>query len=99
MKFILTHKSWNFQELVGIFKRSGSYTMCTLPHYRYQNVRSNCKMLEKKGFIERFGKGENQIYWKITDLFKEWMIEFDSGLTKMWPLNWIKERKKQEIAA
>lgn len=97
MKFILTHKSWNMTELVELFKKSGSYTMCTLPHYRYRNVKDNCRLLEKHGFIERVSKSENALHWKTNELFRTWALEFDNGITKLWPINWGKEYKKREI--
>lgn len=56
-------------------------------------------MLEKKGFIERVSRSGNALHWRTTDLFKQWVHEFDNGLTEKWPINWIKDRKKQEIAA
>lgn len=98
MKSILGHRSWNAIELVQILKNTGTFTMCTLPHYRYRRVKDICYSLEKRGFIQRHKRGENNLTWMVTEQFKEWAMEFDNSETTMQPFNWIKSKKK-EIAA
>jgi len=97
MKFIKTHKSWNMEELIEIIKKSGTYTMCALPHYRYDGVKRRCRSLSNAGMIERVKRDDINVYWKATDTFRHWTAEFESGATKLMPINSAKSKKQDEL--
>ena len=58
MKNILGHRSWNEQEVLAFFDK-GSFTMCSLPHYRYARVQEICGNLKRCGLIERGRQNRN----------------------------------------
>lgn len=94
MKNILGHRAWNMEEVVGMLRDHGSFTMCTLPHYRFDRVKRICRELETRGFIRRTGRTETSINFTVSDQFKAWAAEFATGATKSWPVKWVKAQKK-----
>lgn len=66
MKNILGHRSWNKTEVLAILARSHSFTMCNLPHYRYDGVKAICRDLQRQGLIEKSGLTEQGINWRVT---------------------------------
>lgn len=95
MRKIKGHRAWSFEEVIGLFKRDKMFTMCDLPHYRYDRVRGHCKRLRKMGMIQRRGFSDTAVHWVITDLFKRWMIEQDLGITDLGVVKWAKQRDRQ----
>lgn len=80
MKEILGHKSWNRGEIIAILRRSGNFTMCSLPHSRYQRVKEICRDMERSGWIEKVGKTETSVNFKATVAFREWAFLDGSDL-------------------
>lgn len=67
MKDILGHRSWNRFEVLAFLGRSGTFTMCSLPHYRYDGVKAICRDLKRKGLIEESGRTDTSINWRVTE--------------------------------
>lgn len=91
MKNILGHKSWNQDEIVNILMKSGTFTCPTLPHYRYDRVKDICRRLRKRGFLKKSGKTDVSINLVVTDRFKEWQSQYESGETTLSPIKWQKK--------
>lgn len=91
MKNILGHRSWNFREVVDFFVKTGTFTMCALPHYRFQPVKDHCHRLKKAGLIERSGCTNVAVSWKTTKLFRRWVIEKELGITELEVIKWAKQ--------
>ena len=71
MKNILGHKSWNKKEILQLLRSSNAFTMCNLPHYRYDRVKQICYRLEHAGWIEAIGKKKREaIHWQVTEKWK-----------------------------
>lgn len=102
MKDIIGHKSWNMEEIIGILCKTGTYTCPNLPHYRYDRVKTVCIQLRKRGFIKKTGHTNVSINYAVTDRFKEWKTENESGVTALMPIKWQKakyplpDKKKKE---
>ena len=92
MKLIVGHISRSKDEIVEILMKAGTYTCPTLPHYRYDRVKSACSELKKRGFLVKSGKTDVSINLVVTDRFKEWQKEYESGLTTKMPIKWQKEK-------
>lgn len=105
MKDIRGHRSYTKEEIVEILCRTGTYTCPTLPHYRYDGVKRICGELRKRGFLRKTGNTNEGVNLAITERFREWKSEKESGLTTSGPVKWQKEKyplpapKKKESAA
>lgn len=75
MKDILGHRSWNKQEVIDILLRTGTFTMCNLPHSRYDRVKDICRQLYRDKMIVQSGYTNEAINWKVTEAFR-----FEHGL-------------------
>ena len=78
MKDILGHRSWNEQEMLAFFDK-GSFTMCRLPHYRYQRVQGVCAQLKACGFIKKVGGNEAGVNYAATPEYHQWRNEVAAG--------------------
>lgn len=78
MKDILGHKSWNEAEIYDFFDK-GSFTMCSLPHYRYQRVQLVCGRLKRCGFIERAGSTETSVNYSAKPEYHQWRKDVAEG--------------------
>ena len=94
MKYILGHKSRDLDEIVDIFRKTGTYTCPSLPHYRYDKVKRNCSKLWKAGLIRKSGKTSTGINFVTTPIFQDWEAHYISGCTNLNPVNWTKEKYK-----
>jgi len=92
MKNILGHISRNKEEIIEILLNTGTYTCPTLPHYRYDRVKSICRDLTKRGFLKKSGRTDVSVNLVVTDRFLEWKEEFQSGKTTKMPIKWQKEK-------
>jgi hypothetical protein len=89
MKLIKGHKSFNIDEIVEILKNQKSFTMCTLPHYRYNSVKKICGKLISMGYVKQNAYTETGVSLVITDRFEEWMNSGTTlGLSKFWKENY-----------
>ncbi len=88
---ILGHKSRNFDEIVEVLSKTGTYTCPTLPHYRYDRVKRVCQKLTKHGFVKKSGKTDTGVNLIVTDLFKQWQRDFSEGRTKLGPVKYQKQ--------
>ena len=70
MKEILGHRSWNRREVLAFLRKSGTFTMCSLPHYRFWRVREICHRLHKKGWIEKSGETDTSVNWRVTEKWR-----------------------------
>lgn len=61
MKEIKGHRSWNYDEVVMMLRRTGGFTCCVLPHYRYDGVKNICRRLRRKGWIVQSGSGGDSV--------------------------------------
>jgi len=68
--------------------------MCTLPHCRYDKVKQHCGQLRKYGLIEKSGSTATSTNFRTTERFNEWKRAFESGETRLQPLNYFKEKKQ-----
>lgn len=93
MKNIRGHKSWSFEEVLQLL-RKGSFSVPTLPHYRYDAVKRHRSNLVKIGFIRQSGRCDTSISYTATDKFREWANEYDNKQTTLMPVKWAKERKR-----
>lgn len=71
MRNVLGHISRNKEEIIGLLEKGG-YTMCTLPHYRYEREKMVCGELMQYGMIRRTGRTETSVNYVGTDFFKQW---------------------------
>lgn len=94
MRNILGHKSWSKDEIVEILCNHGTFTMCNLPHYRYDSVKDSCRDLKKHGFIRKAGSTSTGVSFVVTDIFLQWRQEKENNLTMLGPVKW---RKKQYV--
>lgn len=78
MKTILGHRSWNEQEVLAFFDQ-GSFTMCSLPHYRYQRVQMVCANLKRCGLIEKAGRTETSINYVARPDYHQWRRDVAVG--------------------
>jgi hypothetical protein len=92
MKNILGHKSYNMEEVIDILYRTGTFTCPTLPHYRYNRIKTVCGQLQNRGFLKQSGRSETGRNLVVTERFKEWKTEFDNGITKLRPIKWQKNK-------
>lgn len=92
---ILGHKSWNKTEVIDILRRTSTFTMCTLPHYRYDRVKQICRELQKLKLIEKSGRTDQAINFRTTSLFREWQTEFENDFTDLQPVKWAKQYFKE----
>lgn len=79
MREILGHKSYNETEIIGFLKRDKNFTMCRLPHYRYQRVQFICGELKRMGFIKKSGSTETGVNYIPTELFEKWIKLQEAG--------------------
>lgn len=79
MREILGHKSYNEAEIIEFLKSNKNFTMCKLPHYRYQRVQSVCAELKMMGFIKKSGSTETGVSYVPTELFGEWIKLQEAG--------------------
>lgn len=93
MKLIRGHKSWNFDEIVQILLRSGTYTCPSLPHYRYDRVKKICGELSRLGLIALKSNDDVSKNYVVTDRFKRWKDEYESGATTLMPRKWCVKGK------
>lgn len=106
MKNIKGHPSRNAGEIVAILEKTGGFTMCALPHYRYDRTKDACQLLRKKGLIKKTGiipgwdGRPAAVHWKTTPLFEVWKACKEFGLTRLNAVAWAtKEHKKERSAA
>lgn len=92
MRKIRGHKAWAFEEVVTIFKNVGMFTMCDLPHQRYDRVKGHCRRLKKARLIIKHTDGPNCVHWVRTKLFDRWIIEKDLGITDFGILKWAQQK-------
>jgi hypothetical protein len=78
MRTILGHRSWNEQEILAFFDKGG-FTMCTLPHYRYQRVRMICGNLKRCGLIEKVGGTETSVNYAAKPEYHQWRQDVKEG--------------------
>lgn len=97
MSNILGHKSWNFNEVIEMLAKGSSFTVPTLPHYRYDNVKRIRGNLSKIGFIKQTGRCETSISYVATERFKKWRKEFEAKQTTLMPIKWAKAEKKAAL--
>src|SRR5437660_1499838 len=90
VKDILGHKSWNMEEIIDMLKKSGTFSMCNLPHYRFNGVKTICRCLQRRGFIKKTGNGETFITFGVTERFVEWKNEYEAKITTSLPVKWQK---------
>lgn len=96
MKNIRGHKSWSFNEVVEMLGRGSSFTVPTLPHYRYDGIKRIRSNLIKIGFIRKTGKCETSVSYMPTELFKEWHQELKEKKTNLGPVKWVKLLKARQ---
>lgn len=94
MKNILGHKSWNRGEIIDMLKRTRTFTMCSLPHYRYARVQDICSQLRKRGLIRKSGSTETGINFVPTSLFDIWADEYEACETHLGLWEWFKEYRR-----
>ncbi|OJW23084.1 MAG: hypothetical protein BGO49_28550 [Planctomycetales bacterium 71-10] len=75
---ILGHRSWNEQEILAFFDQ-GSFTMCSLPHYRYQRVQMVCGKLKSCGLIEKVGRTETAVNYAAKAEYHQWRRDVKEG--------------------
>jgi hypothetical protein len=90
VKDILGHKSRSLDEIVEILRRQGTYTCPTLPHYRYDRVKSACARLRRAQLLAVSGRNAVSVNLVVTGLFLEWQTASASGETALGPLKWAK---------
>ncbi len=78
MRDILGHRSWNREEVYAFFDK-GSFTMCSLPHYRYDREKQICGQLRRCGLIVKTGKTDTCINYKSTLLYHVWRAQVKAG--------------------
>ena len=78
MKTILGHRSWNEQEVLAFFDQ-GSFTMCSLPHHRYQRVQMICANLKRCKLIEKVGRTETSINYAARPAYHQWRRDVAVG--------------------
>jgi hypothetical protein len=78
MKNILGHRSWNEEEVLAFFDK-GSFTMCRLPHYRYQRVQRVCAELRACGLIEKVGGTETSVNYVAKPEYHQWRKNVAAG--------------------
>ena len=79
MKNILGHKSWSEQEVLTFFDK-GSFTMCSLPHYRYERVQAVCASLKRCGLIEKCGRTETGVNYVTKPEYHQWRLDVVAGI-------------------
>jgi hypothetical protein len=89
MKNIRGHKSWNFDEVIAMLAKGGSFTVPTLPHYRYDRVKRIRATLCKVGAIKQTGRCETSISYTATDKFKQWRSELESKATTLGVVKFV----------
>lgn len=94
MKRILTHTARNTIDVIQLLREGGSFSCPNLPHYRYRPTQQARHELGKRGFLQPTGKTNVGTNYKASGKFKEWQNEYDTGLTKLMPVKWDKERKR-----
>lgn len=99
MKNILGHKSRDQGEIIDILARAGSYTCPTLPHYRYDRVKTVCRTLKRLGLVSVRGQTATAQNFVVTTLFREWEAARKEGATPLGPVKWVKERNRTTIVA
>lgn len=75
MREIKGHKSWSVAELTEILKRTGKFTACGLPHYRYSPVRQCLGMMQKQGLVEFMGGSGINLHYRATPQLLEGKIQ------------------------
>ncbi len=50
--------------------RTGAFTCCNLPHWRYNSVKLICRKLKDAGLIYQTGRDKTCINYAVTDKFK-----------------------------
>lgn len=95
MKEILGHKSRDQDEIIDILIRSGTYTCPTLPHHRYERVKTACSRLSKAGLLKVSGRNPESVNLIVTPLFREWSAAHKAGETPLGVLRWAKERERR----
>jgi hypothetical protein len=78
MKDILGHRSWSEQEILAFFDND-SFTMCSLPHYRYQRVQMVCGNLKRCGLIGKVGSTETGINYAAKPEYHQWRQDVAAG--------------------
>lgn len=79
MKNILGHKSWSEEEILSFFDK-GNFTMCSLPHYRYNRVRAICANLKRCGLIKKIDLTQTGVNYIATPEFHKWRSDVANGL-------------------
>jgi hypothetical protein len=90
MREIRGHKSYSLSEIVAILSRTGTYTCPTLPHYRYDRVKSACWRLRKAKLLTVSGRQPEAVNLIVTPLFHEWMAAVAAGETQLGVLKWAR---------
>lgn len=93
MKQILTHTARSVEDVISLLK-TGGFSCPTLPHYRYRQTKAARNALQKAGMIKQTGRCETSIQYAASEKFKEWLAEYESGITKSLPMKWAKLKKK-----
>ena len=99
VRLIKGHKSRSQGNIVDLLATRGNYTCPTLPHYRYDAVKTTCARLRKLGLVRvagRTGVAESIV---PTNLFREWQRAFASKATNLGVINWAKERRRAVLHA
>ena len=78
MKTILGHRSWSEQEILAFFDK-GSFTMCSLPHYRYDRVQAVCAKLKRCGLIDKVGRTETGVNYVAKPEYHQWRQDVAAG--------------------
>lgn len=97
MKNILGHISRNQDEIIAILESGGSYCCPTLPHYRYNTVKSVCSNLLKHGLVKKSGNTSEGVNLIPSDRFREWQEDKAQGLTSLGPIKWVKQKFPPKI--
>jgi len=98
MRIIRAHKVYNDKEFCQLLSKAGCYTMCMLPHHRFNEMKDRCQRFAQAGFLvkHKVHAGEFVTHWNATDLFYEWRDEFLDGQTNVMPHKWLKHRSNNK---
>ena len=92
MKIIKGHTSYNQDEIIAILQNGGSYCCPTLPHYRYDRVKSVCSNLLKRKLVIKSGRTNEGVNLVPSERFRQWQAERDAGTTLFGPIKWVKQK-------
>ena len=97
MKLIRGHFSRDMGEIVDILRKQGNFTCPTLPHYRYNRVKENCRMLRRLSLVAVSGGTEESVNLVASDKFRLWQTELESGATALGVIKWAKQKNRESV--